>query len=125
GPALPFHDLAHYVVENALKLQHGFYGNIANGYSVEQLSDKNIIKTLGPESWLAEIVTRALQSLASGACTQEQFISMVEAELAIFSIGLKHGLKEGVIADMLDRFNSVKQKWNDLPDGETLELTFG
>lgn len=33
GPNLPFHDIAHFIVERKLKLKKGFYGNIFYGYS--------------------------------------------------------------------------------------------
>jgi hypothetical protein len=36
GPNIPFHDLAHFVVEQHLNLKHGFYGNIYNGFTIEQ-----------------------------------------------------------------------------------------
>lgn len=124
GPNLPFHDIAHVVTERTLGLKKGFYGNIAQGFSVEQLSDTALIKTLGAESWMAEIVTRALQSLSSGACTHEQFIPMVQAELDHLSIGLKHGLDEDLIAKMEAEYRMLVSEWNALPNGGKMELSF-
>jgi hypothetical protein len=80
GPKLPYHDLAHFIVERQLKLKKGFYGNIYNGYSVKQLSDKEIIKTLPLQSTVAEITARALQSLGSGSCTMDQFLTLIYEE---------------------------------------------
>src|SRR5687768_11623932 len=80
GPALPSHDIAHFIVERALKLQHGFYGNIYNGYTVKELSEKEIIKSLNIEAGVAEITTRALQSLSTGACTVHEFTELIEEE---------------------------------------------
>ncbi|HYM34860.1 MAG TPA: hypothetical protein VET48_05645, partial [Steroidobacteraceae bacterium] len=69
GPKLPYHDLAHYVVESALRLRQGFYGKIASGYTMAQLGDKEVIKRLPTEDWQAEVLARALGSLHTGVCT--------------------------------------------------------
>jgi hypothetical protein len=81
GPGLPYHDLAHFVVEERFRIQRGFFGNIAAGYSIESLSDKDVIMTLGSESWTAEVLARAVGSLATGACSAEQFSVLVNEEL--------------------------------------------
>lgn len=122
GPKLPFHDIAHFVVENTLNLSCGFYGNILKGYSVEQLSDKKIIKTLPPQSWYAEITTRALQSLSSGACTIQQFPSLIETELQQFSINYNQNLNEEIISNMLNQYQQLIQEWHSLTEGQTLNF---
>ena len=124
GPKLPFHDIAHFVVESTLNLQEGFYGNILKGYSVEQLSDKQIIKTLPPQAWFAEITTRALQSLSLGACTIQQFPSLVETELQQFSINYNQNLNEKIISDMLCHYQQLMQQWHTLTEGQTLSFHF-
>jgi hypothetical protein len=85
GPNLPYHDLAHYVIENKLRLRKGFWGMISSGYSISELSDKNVIITLDVESLVSEVIARALQSLASGACSTTQFIDLINAELTQLS----------------------------------------
>lgn len=124
GPKLPFHDIAHLVVENTLNLNGGFYGNILKGYSVEQLSDKQIIKSLPPQAWFAEITTRALQSLSSGACKVNQFTDMVQTELQQFSIDFTINLTTDIIEKMQTEYNALMQQWQALPEGETLKLNF-
>lgn len=124
GPVLPHHDLAHYVAERQLSLKNGFYGAIATGRSIEELSDKEVIKTLGAESWFAEIVTRALQSHSSGACTTEQFISLVREEMETFRLSVEYQLDEHAILQMADSFKQLLGQWNALPDGESLELVW-
>jgi hypothetical protein len=124
GPKLPFHDIAHLVVENTLQLNQGFYGNILNGYSVEQLSDKQIIKTLPAQAWFAEIVTRALQSLSSGACTVQQFPSLVETELQQFSISYNANLTQQIIDKMYAEYQHLLKQWHNLVEGETLNLFY-
>ena len=124
GPKLPFHDIAHFVVESNLNLSSGFYGNILNGYSVEQLSDKQIIKTLGAQTWFTEITTRALQSLSSGSCTVEQFPILINTELQQFSINYDFNFTQTIISQMLAGYQQLMQQWQALSEGETLNLNF-
>lgn len=120
----PFHDLAHFVMERELKLKNGFYGNIEKGYSIEELSKKEIILTLPQESMVAEILTRALQSLWSGACNLEQFIPLVESELN--TLGIKYPLRINMelVDTMLIQYENLITQWNKINEGESLELLF-
>ncbi len=58
GPEIPNHDIAHYVVETRFNLRDGFYGKIQSGMTIQELSDKEVIKSLGAETWLSEIMAR-------------------------------------------------------------------
>jgi hypothetical protein len=123
GPNLPYNDLAHYVVETELGLHGGFFGNVARGYSFEQLGDKNVILTLGPESLYAEVLAGALGSLATGACTVEQFPELIEGGLARFD----YKPNKPTPADAtryLRKLNDLLTHWTSLRDGESLELSF-
>lgn len=124
GPRLPYHDLAHYVSEKMLGLSGGFYGNIRSGFSIEQLSDKHIIKKLGPESFVAEVVARSLQLLSSAACTREEFPHIIKQEMEIFGIRSPIDLSKGNTKKMLTRYDQLVEEWNALPEGEMLELEF-
>jgi hypothetical protein len=122
GPKLPFHDIAHFVVERQLKLRNGFYGNIYDGFSVQQLSDKEIIRTLPLQSAVAEIVTRALQSLSVGACTMEQFMQLIGEEFGLYGIGYPLDLDHRAIHEMLSAYQGIVSQWDELKEGEGLEL---
>ena len=124
GPALPHHDLAHYVVEDTLGIKNGFYGMISQGYSIQQLSDKALIKKLGPESWLAEIVTRALQSFTGGACTSNQFASLILTELNKSEEEMHYDLSPPAAEKMKADFLQLLTAWKEIPDGESMELLF-
>jgi hypothetical protein len=122
GPNLPFHDIAHFIVESQLKLRAGFYGNIFRGYTIKQLSDKEIIKTLPLESAVAEVVTGALQPLSSGACTPEQFMVMINEEFELYSIDFPLNLDQVTINQMLLAYRNILSQWHQLKEGESLEL---
>ena len=122
GPDLPFHDIAHFVVEQQLNLQQGFYGNINSGYTVMQLSDKEIIKTLPVESAVSEIVTRALQSLSTGACSVSQFKDLINEEFSIWSISYPITLYEEEIRQLLTTYQNLLDQWKQLKEGGSLNL---
>ena len=124
GPQLPFHDIAHYVVEKKLGLKKGFYGNIESGYSVAELSDKAVIRTLGEESLIAEIVTRALQSLGSGACRKEEFGQLVDAELSAMNLRPALILDDKTVTGMLEEYTGLLFEWNGLGDGQEIVLHY-
>src|SRR5580692_10893048 len=81
GANLPYHDLAHFVVERRWGLEQGFYGSIARGCTLAQLSDTEFIRGLGAQSLQAEVLARGLQSVVSGACAPEQLAELVNTEL--------------------------------------------
>jgi hypothetical protein len=123
GTETPYHDLAHYVIEQKLNLRNGFYGNLENGYTLDELNNTEIIKTLPAETAVAEVMTRALQSLGSGACTIEGFNELIEAELQP-DTSCNYHLDAGEIAQMLDEYKTLTTTWSNLSEGESMELSF-
>jgi hypothetical protein len=123
GPGLPHHDLAHFVVERRWNLRQGFYGNIADGHTFAQLSDKEVIKRLGAQSAQAEVLSRALGSLFTGACTEEQFAPLVNTELEQWQLPLVP-VNPAMVGSAATEFASVIARFNALHDGESLELQF-
>ena len=123
GPSLPHHDLAHYVVERKFGICRGFFGNIEQGYSVAQLSEKEVIRGLGPESWTAEVLARGLQSLYSGACEAAQLQELVNAELALWKIPAVN-VSVGDAETMAVEFTGLLERFSSLLDGESMELEF-
>jgi hypothetical protein len=123
GPGLPHHDLAHYVIERKLGLTGGFFGKLADGYTVAQLSDKDIIKTLGAETLIAEVVARAVQSLSSDACTSDQFLELVNAELMQYRISALT-VQPSTVSEMSTEFESLVERYDALTNGQAIELQF-
>jgi len=123
GPNLPLHDLAHFIVERQLGLKKGFYGNINNGFTVKQLSNKDVIKTLHTENAIAEVTTRTLQSLSNGACRQDQFVDLIDLELEPYGMKSAVNLSTAEIEGMLKAYQDLLSKWEQLSDGESLSVT--
>ena len=124
GPNIPYHDMAHYVVEKEFDLTKGFYGSLKLGQSIADLSDKEIIKNLDGEAWLAEILARNLQAMGAGAIKEGQFIAVIEAEAA--------GNKEIKVPQMSPRqiakikmvYTQYCIRWQALHENEALKLLF-
>lgn len=124
GPSFPNHDIAHFVVETQFKLEKGFFGYIKAGMTIAELSDKNIIKNLDAEVWLAEILARNLQALGSSASTMEQYIELVNLETKNMS-GIKVPYIDlKVIVTLKKEFDNLCEKWDSLSENNTLKLIF-
>jgi len=124
GPNVPHHDIAHFVIEKEFDLKKGFYGNIKAGLAIDELSDKEVIKNLDPESWLSEIMTRNLQSVGSGAAKLEQFIELVNWEAQSIS-GIKvPELNLEKIKKIESTFNQLCHSWKLIPENGELSLEF-
>jgi hypothetical protein len=122
GPGLPFHDLAHYVAESTLGLRLGFFGMVAAGRSLRELSDPEVIRTLGEEAMVAEVLARAVGSMATGACRAEDLSTLLLAELAErLPLALRNLSLETVRA-IEARYAALSAEWRALPDGATLTL---
>lgn len=124
GPDFPNHDIAHYVVEKKFNMKNGFYGNIKAGMSITQLSNKEVIKNLDSESWLAEIMTRNLQSISSGAATIEEYIDLVAWEVESYKKINLPNLVLNDVKEMKTEFDQLCEKWNLISENEQLSLTF-
>lgn len=123
GPDLPNHDMAHFVVESYFGLKQGFYGMIKSGMTIEDLSNKEVIKTLGKESWLAEILARNLQSLGSGSSTIEEFISLVTWETNTMAIQIPK-IELSDVKRIKSSFDRLCTQWEQLSDQDYLSFTF-
>ena len=124
GPSFPNHDLAHFVVETQLKLTQGFYGLIEDGMSMEELNSGEVIKTLGPEIWMAEILARTLQSLCSGACTTQQFNELIKWEARVMKdVQLPEITLDRVIR-MKEEMDRLCTRWSAISEGQHIELEY-
>jgi hypothetical protein len=124
GPGLPGHDLAHFVVERRLALPVGFFVNIAKGFSIQQLSDPDTLRRLGPAPLVAEILARGVGSLLTGACTPEQFQELVGTELAGIDLAMPPGVDTDSARGMLEELGGLLERFRALAPGESLELEF-
>jgi hypothetical protein len=83
--SLLVHDLTHYAVEKVLGMQDAFYGRLARGVTLAQLSDTSAPWPEGSELALAETIVGPMQSFLGGRLARERlpewrFIDAVSRE---------------------------------------------
>jgi len=124
GPDIPNHDIAHFVIEKKFKMTDGFYGNIQSGMSIAELSNKEIIKNLGPQTWLSEIMTRNLQSVSSGAAKVDQYIELVRLEAkSIEGIQIPN-MSLTDVEEIKSDFDNLCKEWKIISENGQLNLKF-
>lgn len=99
--------------------------NIAKGYSIQELSDAERVRSLGTEPYVAEILARALGSLAMGACTSEHFPELVAVEFGHMGLKVPDGVSAESAMQMLGEVQSMVKRFNGLAPGESMDLQFG
>ena len=92
--------------------------------TIDELSDKNVIKNLGPETWLSEIMARNLQSIGSGAANVEQFIELTQWEAQSISEIKVPKMNLNTVKKIKLDFDQLCEKWSVLPENGQLKLTF-
>lgn len=123
GPSFAAHDIAHYVVENHLKLSKGFFGQIANGKTIQLLSEPLQLKNVDPELWLSEILTRNLQNLLSGGSSINDYIELVKWECDNMNLTLPNISKDDVEL-ILNTYKDIMQHYDRLGLNESIHLEF-
>lgn len=92
--------------------------------TIAQLSDKNVIKTLDSQTWLSEIMARNLQSIASGAAYNEEFITLVQSEAKCIEGIQIPNMDLADINAMKLEFDKLCRQWKLLPENGELKLQF-
>lgn len=124
GPDLPYHDLAHFIVESHFKLGQGFFGLIASGKSIEQLNDREVIIRLGSEIWLAEVLTRNLQATFSGSSSANEFIELVKWEAESSNRFEVPSITSEDVRIMMNDYKLLIERWQKTPVNKSLILEF-
>jgi hypothetical protein len=121
----PVHDLAHYVVERTLGLSEGFLGLVASGWEIHDLEQKGTAKRLPIEAILAEVAAGEMsrQAMMWQWSSAEDYAWAVETTIRrsqpTYTLpAITHETFEEMRAELLQ----LRQRWNELPAGETLEL---
>jgi hypothetical protein len=123
----PVHDLAHYVVERTLGLSEGFLGLVASGWEITDFEKKGTARRLPAEAVLAEVAAGEISrqammwqwsSAGDYAWAVETTVRESQPEYTLPAI--THDTFEGMRVELLQ----LRQRWNELTPGETLELTF-
>lgn len=113
--SLLLHDLVHYAVEMEVPLRTGFYGLLAIGKRLSELSDTKQPWPTGTEVAKAESLVGPLQSMLKGNFDPVA----ARAQFAVFS---QDPPSVELLGRIGERFRAVYGKYNATRFGETLEL---
>jgi hypothetical protein len=126
GRFFPLHDLTHYAVETVLSHPRGFWGLVAEGWSLTDFGNPWPRGPLPVAALASELIVGFLDRERAGG---------VEWSAADFNEGAatyyaQHGMKGSCVIsdDELDRIRAHRRelfaRWGALPAGQTLELRF-
>jgi hypothetical protein len=122
----PLHDLTHYAVETELGFSRGFFGLIAGGWEIAETTGKGAHGPLPDEAIEVEYIVGALGAERAGDpdCAAKEF-----NDLALVFAKTKGRIEPRPLTDaelgrVRSRMSELFARWNTLPPGSTLELTF-
>ena len=133
--AIP-HDLAHFLVEKALRLRHGFFGNIADGVVFKSMTYIGGRRKPKAAERSETLLKKNLAALNDAEALVRIFNDTIEQGHAEDSAVLQRRLCErtvraGVafrtfsaveISEVYAAYRTMLAKWQELPVGEQLEL---
>jgi hypothetical protein len=119
------HDLAHYVVESAMKTQDGFYGLLAGGMDIADFARKGAAREISDAAIAVECAVGQFTELAPDArvlAAEELNWLIAEAVRGVRPKAAPPSFDEPTLAAMRARHRELLRRWRDLPPGGTLEL---
>lgn len=120
------HDLIHYVVECALRYDHGFLGLVAKGadigFTIEQTHDIHN-RQIADQAIHAEAIVESLQAqLWSGGFDTQQFLDGLEGACAARERSVPNLGGLDVREKLYQRAVELGKRWQEVPYHGSLEL---
>ncbi len=126
-----YHDLAHFVVKSNTGNQEGFWGRIAEGYSIEEYALPNEQRAfqISETGYHAEFLATLLQTaIALGNPTASGFDSaytdMLRKSATAQNIPFPTIPNSDVLSEWIEKGQALTKKWKELAAGEMLVLKF-
>jgi hypothetical protein len=121
GDGLP-HDLCHLVVEDALRLDDGFWGLIDKGADVRLVRNESTLVRNGMP--LAEWPDVDLSGLMYAEAAVAELAGPIQSGDDQMLDATEFASSEDVVA-LRKRLRDLRTTWSELPDGKALHLFFG
>jgi len=109
------HDLCHYCVEQELNYEKGFWGMIALGYKMSELTGKQNVLT--EESRFIEKIVGPVQSIVSGHLPLQKFTE----HTAYLDSALADALP---VEEVVGQVNTLLKQWQGLAYSKSMVLNF-
>jgi hypothetical protein len=117
----------HYAVETTLGYDAAFWGLIARGWGLDRFSEKDaatgrLAHTLPEMALVSENLVGILQLAQTGSVSADpdELFPLLSLQLGV----VPAEITPDSIAAIRARFADLQQRWQGLPPGGTLELTF-
>ena len=119
----PLHDLTHYAVESVLETKAGFFGLIANGWSIDDTTGKGAMGPLPPQSIAVERLVGLLdvERATASSWTADEFVGQLTA------VGVDPALldlTDAKLNEVRDRRRDLFAAWAAVVPGQSLDLSF-
>ena len=121
------HDLIHYAVETTLGYQEAFYGLLAKGKDLDDFGTRNGVKdTYTLEEHWAEGIVGVLQWPVIGGGLPpgvKEWLDLIEQAFLAQNLAPPPVTQDQLVC-IQAVINDLHARWDQLPPGETLELSF-
>jgi hypothetical protein len=117
------HDLMHFVVENRASLSDSFYGPIARGKELVDVTPKTMREegaSLGEEAQTTEIVVATLQSKGDTSPKARQI--GISEYLALSGLPLPEYLTSEWCEEVMNEHRELMRRWNNMRIGGEIAL---
>jgi hypothetical protein len=117
------HDLLHYAVETEASLEHGFWGSLAGGRTLNDLNDRTgkAMASELPQLMIIEQIVGALSSVVKGA-SPDAVATSLHAYAAALGTPLPEWLTAEFITRVRERMRALTGHWKATRFGETMEI---
>ena len=117
------HDLMHYAVEGAARINYGFWGKLARGVTLAQMNtpDRDMPAFDGAEMATVEQLVGALHGASKGLPAAE-VVAGIAAYVAAMDADMPAWLTEPLVVDVQERLRRLVGAWRATPFGETMEI---
>jgi hypothetical protein len=121
---LPVHDLLHYAVESVLGLREGFYGLVARGWNIGDLSLREHREKLSAESMWEEFVVALFSTEMSDGIERSapEFEATLAEMLRGGGIAPSRELTQIELASIRALSLELATRWRALRPGEVMDL---
>jgi len=120
------HDLMHYVVEKLANLQNSFFGSIASGTNLDQVTPqamKGSSYIFDNEARVTEVVVAILQGQNNEADFSD-ILKSIKDYLIVQDLLVPDFLSEDFCRQAVATHQDLMRRWNNLRIGSKLELVF-
>jgi hypothetical protein len=117
------HDLLHYAVESEAELQTGFWGHLAGGKTLAEMSDRTGA-SMARESDAMAAIERLIGALtaATKGVEAEQVARGVSAYLVALNVAQPDWLDAEFVRAVQERMRKLRAHWKATPYGEVMVL---